>query len=73
MFLVAYLPVASTIKYSVFFLLSMPSATSGAMMAVQFKKDSDFASVGVILSTVFSIITLPMLYLFMNTVLGVAL
>ena len=71
MFLVAYLPISSTIKYTVFFLLSMPSATSGAMMAVQFKKDSDFASIGVVLSTIFSIITLPLLYLFMNTVLGV--
>ena len=70
MFLVAYLPISSTIKYTVFFLLSMPSATSGAMMAVQFKKDSDFAAIGVVLSTIFSIISLPLLYLFMNTVLG---
>ena len=73
MFLVAYLPIASTIKYTVFFLLSMPSATSGAMMAVQFGKDSDFASIGVVLSTVCSIVTLPLLYLFMNGVLGIAL
>ena len=51
----------------------MPSATSGAMMAVQFEKDSDFASVGVVLSTVCSIITLPVLYLFMNTILGVSI
>lgn len=73
MFLVAYLPIDSTIKYTIFFLLSMPSATSGAMMAVQFKKDSDFASIGVVLSTICSIITLPLLYLFMNSVLGVAI
>ena len=73
MFLVAYLPIASTIKYTLFFLLSMPSATSGAMMAVQFKKDSDFASVGVVLSTICSIVTLPLLYLFMNGVLGVTI
>ena len=71
MFIVVFLPIASTIKYTIFFLLSMPSATSGAMMAVQFKSDSDFASIGVVLSTIFSIITLPLLYLFMNTVLGV--
>ena len=71
MFFVAYLPNASTIKYTIFFLLSMPSATSGAMMAVQYGKDSDFASVGVVLSTICSIATLPLLYLFMNAVLGV--
>ena len=73
MFLVAFLPIPSTIKYTVFFLLSMPSATSGAMMAVQFGKDSDFASVGVVLSTILSIATLPLMYLFMNGVLGVAI
>ncbi|MBO5027623.1 MAG: AEC family transporter [Clostridia bacterium] len=73
MFLVAYLPIASTIKYTIFFLLSMPSATSGAMMAVQYKKDSDFASVAVVLSTIGSIITLPILYLFMSAVLGVTI
>jgi predicted permease len=73
MFLVAYLPIESTIKYTVFFLLSMPCATSGAMMAVQFGKDSDFASVGVVLSTICSVVTLPLMYLFMNTVLGVVI
>lgn len=73
MFLVAFLPIDSTIKYTVFFLLSMPCATSGAMMAVQFGKDSDFASIGVVLSTICSVVTLPLMYLFMNTVLGVAI
>jgi predicted permease len=73
MFVVAYLPIDSAIKYTVFFLLSMPSATSGAMMAVQFGKDSDFASIGVVLSTICSIVTLPLMYLFMNAVLGVAI
>ena len=73
MFAVAYLPIAATIKYTIFFLLSMPSATSGAMMAVQFGKDGDFASVGVVLSTICSIVTLPLLYLFMNAVLGVSI
>ncbi len=73
MFFVAYLPIASTVKYTLFFLLSMPCATSGAMMAVQFGKDSDFASVCVVLSTVGSIVTLPLLYLFMNAVLGIPL
>lgn len=70
---VAYLPIASTIKYTVFFLLSMPSATSGAMLAVQFGKDGDFASVGVLLSTVCAIATLPLSYLFLSSVLGVVI
>ena len=73
MFIVAYLPIAATIKYTIFFLLSMPSAASGAMMAVQFNKDGDFASIGVVLSTVWSIVTLPLLYLFMSAVLGVTI
>ena len=68
-FCVSYLPIASTIKYTVFFLLSMPSATSGVMMAVKFGKDSDFASACVLLSTILCIVTLPPLYLFMNGVL----
>lgn len=73
MFLVAYLPIPSTVKYTIFFLLSMPSAASGAMMAVKYGKDGDFASVCVVLSTIFSIATLPLLYLFMNSVLGVVI
>ncbi|MBR4420742.1 MAG: AEC family transporter [Clostridia bacterium] len=71
--MVAFLPISATIKYTLFFLLSMPSATSGAMMSVKYGKDGEFASVGVVLSTVCSIVTLPLLYLFMNTVLGVSL
>lgn len=72
-FSVAYLPVASTIKYTLFFLLAMPSATSGVMLAVQYDKDSDFASICVLLSTIFCIATIPSLYLFMSSVLGVVL
>ena len=69
MFIVAYLPMASTIKYTLFFLLSMPSATSGVMLAVKYNKDSDFASICVLLSTVLCVLTIPPLYLFMNSVL----
>lgn len=43
------------------------------LLAVQFGKDSDFASIGVVLSTICSIVTLPLMYLFMNAVLGVAI
>lgn len=70
MCIVAFLPIANTIKYTIFFLFSMPSATSGVMMAVQFKKDSDFAAKVVVLSTICSIATLPFMYLIMNAVCG---
>ena len=70
-FCVSYLPIPSTIKYTTFFLLSMPSATSCAMMAVKFNNDGDFASICVLLSTILCIATLPPLFLFMNGVLGI--
>ena len=73
MFIVAWLPIAPTIKYTAFFLFSMPSATSAAMMTVRFGKDGDFASVGVLFSTICSVVTIPLLYLFMSGVLGVAM
>ncbi|MBQ6727678.1 MAG: hypothetical protein IJQ87_01940, partial [Clostridia bacterium] len=69
---VAFLPVDTTVKYTVFFLLSMPSATSTAMFAVKFGKDGDFASVCVLLSTVLSVITIPLLYLVISGVFGIA-
>ena len=72
MLAVAFLPVNSAVKYTVFFLLAMPSATSTAMFAVKFGKDGNFASICVLLSTILSIVTIPPLYLFMSGVLGIA-
>lgn len=71
MLAVAFLPVDVTIKYTVFFLLSMPSATSTAMFAVKFGKNGDFASVCVLLSTVLSVITIPIMYLIMSGIFGI--
>ena len=65
---VAWLPIAITVKYTVFFLLAMPCATSGTMMAVQFGKDGNFASISVVLSTILCILTLPLLFLLMNAI-----
>ena len=73
MLLVAWLPIAPSIKYTAFFLFSMPSATSAAMMSVRFGKDGNFASAGVLLSTICSVVTIPLLYLFMSGVLGVSM
>ncbi|MBO4251147.1 MAG: AEC family transporter [Clostridia bacterium] len=70
---VAFLPVAGTVKYTVFFLLSMPSATGTAMFAVKFGGDSDFASVCVLLSTLLSVITIPLLFLVINGIFGISM
>lgn len=59
---VVFLPVSEEIKYTIFFLLSMPCATSATMLAVQFGGDSDFASVVVLLSTVLSVVTIPLMF-----------
>ncbi len=71
MLAVAFLPVAPTVKYAVFFLLSMPSATNTVMFAVNFGKDGDFATVSVLLSTILSVVTIPLMYLVMSGVFGV--
>ncbi|MBQ9485340.1 MAG: AEC family transporter [Clostridia bacterium] len=73
MLITVFLPISAAIKYTLFFLLAMPSATSTAMFAVKFGKDGDFASVCVLLSTLLSVLTIPPLYLFMSGVLGVTI
>ena len=67
---VAFLPVSIEIKYTVFFLLSMPTAASVTLFAVQFGGDGDSASVMALLSTILSIITIPLLYLLFGAVVG---
>ena len=69
---VAFLPVSPAVKYAVFLLLSMPSATSTALFALVFGGDADFSSVCVLLSTLLSVISLPLMFLLINGVFGVA-
>lgn len=69
---VAFLPVSPAVKYAVFLLLSMPSATSTALFALVFGGDADFSSVCVLLSTLLSVVSLPLMFLLMNGVFGVA-
>lgn len=69
MFVVGFLPISETIKYAVFFALSMPSATGTVMFAVRFGGDGDSASVFVLLSTVLSVITIPLMFLLFNGVI----
>ncbi len=71
MLIVAFLPIASVVKYVVFFLLSMPSATSSVLFAVQFGGDAKSASVNVLLSTVFCIVTIPLMFLLFSQCFGV--
>ena len=70
---VAFLPISSAVKYAVFLLWSMPSATSTTLFALQFGGDAECSSVYVLLSTIFSIITLPLMFLVINNLFGVAI
>ena len=60
---VLFLPISEQVKYVVFFSLSMPCATSTALFTIQFGGDGDFASVSVLLSTIMSILTIPLMFL----------
>ena len=64
--IVAWLPVSKVVKYTLFFLLSMPSANNTVLFAVNFGGDSESASVFVLLSTVLSIATIPLMFLLMS-------
>ena len=64
----ALLPLATPVKYTLFFLLSMPTATGTALLSVVFDGDSDFASVCVLLCTLLSIVTIPLTFLLFNAV-----
>lgn len=69
MLLCAFLPVNDFVKYALFFLLSMPSAASCALLSVQFNSDGDFASVSVLLSTMISILSIPVMFLLFSAMI----
>lgn len=69
MFTVAFLPIDQTVKYTLFFTLSMPTATASVMFAVQFGGDSESASVFVLLTTVLSVVTIPLTFLLFQTLI----
>lgn len=71
MLVVSFLPIDVNVKYALFFCLSMPAASSTTLFAVKFKGDGDFASVCVLLSTILSIITIPLMFLVLGGVFGV--
>ena len=67
---VTFLPISSVIKYTLFFLFSMPSAASTVLYAVKYGSDADSASIMVLLSSVLSMITIPLMFLFYTGVFG---
>lgn len=70
---VAFLPVSSAVKYAIFLLLSMPSATSTTMFSLRFGGDAEFSTICVLLATILSIISLPLMFLVFNGVFGVSI
>ena len=72
-FVVAWLPVSTVVKYTLFFLLSMPSANNTVLFAVNFGGDAESGSIFVLLSTILSIVTIPLMFLIMNGVFGIAI
>ncbi len=71
MLVVSFLPIDNMVKLTLFFLFSMPSATSTAMFAIKFNGEGDSSSVYVLLSTTISILLIPLMYLLMSGVFGV--
>lgn len=70
MLVVAFLPIAPSIKYAVFFLFSMPQATSTTLYAVKFNSDADNASVMVLLGSILSMISIPIMFLMFTGIFG---
>ena len=70
MLIVVFLPISDPIKYVLFFVLSMPSATNTVMFAVKFDGDGKQASSSVLLSTILSVLTVPLMYLLFNTLMS---
>ena len=71
MLIVSFLPIDSVVKICLFFLFSMPCATSTAMFAIKFNGEGDSGSVFVLLSTIISILLIPLMFLVMTGVFGV--
>ncbi|MBE5754531.1 MAG: hypothetical protein E7340_04285 [Clostridiales bacterium] len=67
--IIAFLPISMEVKNTLFFLLSMPCATSTALFAVQFGADGDSASIYVLLSTVLSIVVIPLMYMLFSALI----
>lgn len=67
---VTFLPISSVVKYTLFFLFSMPSAASTTLFAVKFNSDANSASIMVLLSSILSMATIPLMFLLYTGVFG---
>lgn len=55
-----------TIKYALFFTLAMPTATQTLLFSEQYGGEPYTASTAVLLNTVLSVLTIPLMSLFLN-------
>lgn len=70
LFSVVFFPIATEIKLAIFFLLAMPSAASTVLFSVTFGGDTETATSTVLLSTILSVITIPLFFLLFKALLG---
>ncbi len=68
--LVTFLPINPVIKYVMFFLMAVPSAASSALFAVKYDCDPDSASIMVLLTSILSMATIPLMYVLYTAVFG---
>ena len=68
MLCVAFLPIEDTCKNVVFFTLSMPSATMAVLLAVNTDGDAASATANVIMSTMLSVVTIPLAYMLFSVI-----
>lgn len=67
---VAFLPISNVVKCVLFFTLAMPSATMTVLLAVQNGGDAESATANVLLSTLLSIATIPLMYMLFAAIIG---
>lgn len=67
---VAFLSISIEVKNVLFFLLSMPCAANTALFAIRYGSDESVGSIYVLFSTIASILTIPLMYMLFNWVIG---
>ncbi len=70
MLLVTFLPISDVVKYVMFFLMSVPCATSTALLAVKYNSDADAGSVMVLLTSILSMASMPLMFVIYTSIFG---
>jgi len=65
---VVFLPIATTVKYALFFTLAMPTATQTLLFSEQYGGEPYTASTAVLLNTVLAVLTVPLMSLLLNLI-----